>query len=205
MKTKKIATAACLILALALLSNSILAEPLKEYKLVLDIKPEVKVSQINIEVKETPDYREISNADYLWEIKSGENTLNSSFFYGKLNVFYDNANNATGIIESGGMFETEFEKVELYIPYYENADRIIVYQYNQTTNEKTPVLDIDVSMYARNITPKEEVIAEGITGEKTAKEEIPAEKKPDVIIYLVAGIIIFVVAIIIIRLRKKKS
>ncbi|MBU1019935.1 MAG: hypothetical protein KJ847_01865 [Firmicutes bacterium] len=160
---------AILIICLIVLSTSALAA-VTEYKVTLDTVDEIVLTDIQIEIKDFPDFRTDYSGEYVWRIYSGDNFLNFSYFDIEGVILYDSVNPETGEIDGGGELPVKLDEVELYIPYYANADRIAIFKINESTTEKTEVLGIDISDFA-----KEKIVVEG---SEEDSEETPEQTQP---------------------------
>jgi len=70
--------------------------------------------------------------------------INTIFFDIPKEILWDGINLETGNIENGGIIKFEQLSFEIYVPYYESAKEIIIY--DEQLNE---ALRIDVSMYSK--------------------------------------------------------
>ena len=128
-----------------------------EFKVLLDTQSEVKLQSITVEIKDFPDHRQYNQGDHLWELRDADTIYSSSYFYVNMPVFYDIADPKTGQIVDGGMKIVNLDEVEFFIPYHPNADRIIIYEVNQSSNDAWEILEIDVGRFAKNITTEKVV------------------------------------------------
>ena len=114
------------------------------YKLNLDYdKGAINISSLEIEFSQ----EKIENffGVYTAGIMDYDNeVLNLSFFDVPNEVLWDGVNPETGEIDRGGTIELEQVSFELFIPYYENAKEIIIYDGNLDE-----VARKDVSMYSK--------------------------------------------------------
>jgi len=198
-----------LVFCIIILSELCYSMPVHEYKLSLDTKNEFKLDKINIEVKDFFDNEYISAGDYLWEISDNENVLNYSFFGVEAIIYYDIVNPTTGLIDDGGEKKIRFDEGELFIPYYPNANKINIFKFNQSTEIKELVLEIDVSRFAKNLTNIKEKINE--TREKIVpliELDKAGDKREDVSFYMplliILILVVFLVFITKYKIFKKK-
>lgn len=120
-----------------------------------------------------------------------------------LKLIYDKFDEETEEAVSGGMIELNETKFNLKLPYYKNAQEIIIY--DKDLNKK---LTIDVSSYAKEI--PEKVEDKPIIEEEKEKsiEKIPeTEKKPtNYTLFIVFGLIaLLLFLIIVIKLNRNKN
>lgn len=108
---------------------------------------------------------------YSAEVLSFENqTLNLTSFYVSNEILYDEVDE-NGTIVGGGLLELNDFNFTIYVPYYENANEIIIYNENRT--EK---LRIDVSMYSKEVSD-EGIIGEGKSGETEKEKSTKTEEE----------------------------
>jgi hypothetical protein len=136
-----------------------------------------------------------------------------------LEVFYDQTDPDTGQIIGGGTIELNETEITLYVPYYENAKEIIIY--DQKTELK---LAIHVDKFSKEVSgivdEKEEIIEEvqkekqieeqeNKLGDENLESESEEETKTIPIWKWILGfvgllLIIFIVGIIVAVIRKSK-
>jgi hypothetical protein len=178
--------------------------PIYEYKLNLDTKTEIKLNRINIEIKDSSDFWYDSGGNYLWEILENEKILNYSYFDIEGFIYYDIVNPSTGLIDDGGKKEIKLNEKGLFIPYYPNANKISIFKFNQSTEFKELVLEIDVSRFAKNLTTPKEKIEEKEEGINiSTKSEGIEETAIENSFYIPFLIIIVLVALLVFLLRDK--
>ncbi len=149
---------------------------------------------------------EKTNALGFWlaEVTSfDEEILDLIFFDTGGEIFWDGLDPETDEINYGGIDYIENFDFTLYIPYYENAKKITIY--DESLNE---VLEIDISMYSKKIPSdysneltvknqtedkEEEIISKEIPEKSKSFEEKIAEK------WWVLGIILVILLIILIK------
>jgi len=200
MKIKKILI---LFLCMIIFSKLCYSIPVHEYRLNLDTKAEIQLDKIEIEVKDFSDYWFDGSGNYLWEISENENTLNYSYFDIEGYIYYDAINPETGLIEDGGKKEIILEEKELFIPYYSNADKISIFSFNQSTEDKELVLEVDISRFAKNLTSPKEKIEEEQEEIFPPKDFERIESKTKGNFFYVLLIIITLVTIVIFLMKDK--
>ena len=89
---------------------------------------------------------------YIAEVMSNnDKLLNLTFFSIPLTIMYDNVDKETGEIVSGGMLELDQVTHAIYIPYFENAKQLNIYD-----KDVEIVLTIDLQQYSKiSITEQE--------------------------------------------------
>lgn len=195
------------ILALVIILSTVAqALPLKEYKVSLDTKSEIKLDDIDVLVKDFPDYRLHFNGDHMWEIMENDKILNYSYFSVIEVIYYDIVNPETGKIDDGGMETKRLEKIELYVPYYPSADKIVISSVNESI--KTKVLEIDISRFVRNIKITREEKKEAEEGDGVQDAEVSSSKeygdtKDKKIVYALVSVSVIVILALIIFIRRK--
>ncbi len=123
--------------------------------------------------------------------------LNVSYFNIPLLIYWDSLDNKSGEITSGGVTELNKTEVTLFLPYYENAKEINIYDVNLAK-----ILSIDVSDFSKNNQIKiEEEINEPIKIQPIQKNQVIERKKYK--IYLVYIILAFLSILALIFLIKK--
>jgi hypothetical protein len=165
---KEILLLALLLVNLAFVSAQI--EPEIYYKLNLDYnKGKINISSLKMELSQ----EKIENIFGFYTVEIfdyNDEILNLIFFDVPNKVLWDGINPVTGEIDKGG--ETELEQVsfEIFVPYYENAKGIIIYNDNlEEVGRK------DVGEYSKQ-KPKQEVLKRDI-GEEEKKEITETPKK----------------------------
>ena len=173
------------------------------YKLNLDYdKGNISISSVEIEL--TREKIENIFGFYVAEVLDyHDEILNLTFFDVPNNILYDIVNPETGKIEDGGEMELEQVSFEIFVPYYENAKEIIIYNENLTE-----LIKKDVSEYSRQ-RPEEEVLEEDTERRKEVEEEI--SKKGGLIekvtnYWWILFVILFILIVILFySLSKKKK
>jgi len=101
--------------------------------------------------------------------------LNLSFFDVPNIILWDSVDEKTGEISFGGEVILDKVDFEIYVPYYENAKEIIIYDENLTELDK-----IDVSRYSkdyRKVSGTEETQENVSVQEEVKPEKISSEEK----------------------------
>lgn len=169
------------------------------YKLNLDYdKGNINISSIEMEFSE----EEIENVFGLYSLKVldyNEEILNITFFDIPNKVLYDMINPETGKIEGGGEVELEEVSFKIFVPYYENAKEIIIY--NETFDE---LIRKNIGEYSRF---DEGVSEEDIKDKEIKKisitEEDYLEKIKDY--WWILGLVLFVLIVVLFYSLKKKK
>jgi len=173
------------------------------YKLDLNYNQgEFSLNNLNIEFSDTS----IENyfGFYLADVIDSENeSLNLSFFDVPNEILYDEVDE-NGTIVGGGLMILNETNFTIYVPYYENANQIIIYDENLT--EK---LRIDISMYSTDeeieTSTEEEQIAKEEAERKEQEKEAETFSERLARNWWIFGIILLVLVIILIRSFVKKS
>ena len=114
---------------------SAIEEPLIYYKLTLDYSyGEIQVNSTDIEFSN----KQIENLFGFYSatiLDSDGNLLNLSLFDVPNEILYDTIDEETGEINGGGFLELNETEFEIFIPYYENAKEIVIY--NESLTELT--------------------------------------------------------------------
>lgn len=141
-----------------------------------------------------------SQGDYIAEIVSNDNiTLNLTHFGFSLRILYDTVDNKTGKISGGGMIYRNESNITLYLPYYENAKEINIYDENLTKK-----LTIDISQYSKKTAAKEEANMSEVKNE-TGKVAPEAKEKLDYSAYIIIGLWVIALIIALYYAYKKKK
>ncbi|MBT4935219.1 hypothetical protein HOL21_04565 [Candidatus Woesearchaeota archaeon] len=163
------------------------------------------ISYKSISVKPSQEELKTPEGTYITEVVSFDNQiLNVTFFDIPTFILIDYTNPETGEVDGGGMIELNESEVVLYVPYYENAQEINIYDWD--LNKK---LTINVGSYAKEIVDIKEIKeTEGLDEKEVSpSREIEGEKSIKKVLFAffvgVGGVILLI--IILIRLRKKKS
>ena len=114
------------------------------YKLNLNYNEgQINISSIEIQISQ--DQEKLFIGDYVAEVLDfEEQVLNFTFFNVPNEVYYDYVDPETGEIDGGGISELNQVSFELYVPYYEGAKEIIIY--NKFFEE---LAQIEVSSYSK--------------------------------------------------------
>ena len=161
-----------------------------------------KVSYTSIEVIPTSseNYPENIPGGYVAEIVDNEReVLYTDFFDIPLIGLYDNIDEETGEINSGGVIRLNETEISLFLPYFENADKINIYD-----EDVELIFSIDVAPYSKVVTPeKEPKMYKEVPEIETAQEEIK-KKVPVNYRLLIISVISLILIIILFLVFKKK-
>lgn len=194
-----------LVSMLILLVVSVSAQIDHYYKIDL-IYQQGNLSYKGVSVEPSEEKLKTPEGDYIAEVVSFDNKiLNLTYFDVSTKVFIDSVNPETGEIDYGAIIELNESEVTLYVPYYENAKEINIYDWD--LNKK---LSIEVGSYAKETAIVEEIEEEVV--EEDEKEVIPEEKvkeeKPikKVLfgVLIGVGIIAIFIFILVVFFRRKK-
>ena len=174
-------------------SASAIQEPLIYYKINLDYSygnisinsVDIELSNENLEFYNGFGFFSATILDYDGDL------LNLTLFNVPNQILYDTIDEETGEINGGGELELNQTNFDIYVPYYESAKEIKIY--NQNLSE---LIKEDVSEFSKEM-PKANGIAQA-QGNKTpaGKKEIPTENLTDKIAqYWWALVIILLVLI----------
>ncbi len=155
----------------------------------------IEVSSANIEFFQ----EEVENlfGDYTTKVLDYENNvLNISFFDVPNEILYDTVNPETGEISGGGILELNQTTFNLFIPYYENALRIIIYDENSVELAR-----IDVGEYSKEGLEETRDIEEG---ERESIEERASEAETIQKYWWVLLIILIILVVVLFYSLKKK-
>lgn len=197
-----------LILMLFMLVTSVSAQIAHNYKIDLTYQ-QGSISYKTISVEPSEEQLKTPEGLYIAEVVSFDNKiLNLTYFDISTTLFVDYLNSETGELGSGDIIELNESEVVLYVPYYENAKEINIYDWN--LNNK---LSIEVSSYAKETAIAEEIEetekVEAIAEEQVVPEETIDEhktiKKVLLGLLIAAGIVIMLVFISILLFRKKRN
>ena len=148
-----------------------------------------------------------TSGTFIAELISVDNKiLNLTFFEIPLIIFYDSIDPQTGEINGGGMKELNQSETTLYVPYYENAQEINIYNWSLTKLLTIPVNDLSKGKAAKEVirdetTTEEEDIPEA----ETAAAETTTTTIKKVGLGVGAGLAIFALLVLIIILIKRKK
>jgi len=184
-----------------MLSNLVIAHD-KYYNMELEYNNgNIKYINSNISIERIS----VNSGDYIADIISFDNKLlNRTSFSVQNVIFYDNIDNKTGEIVSGGSFLLNKTNFTIYLPYYENAKEIKISKLNITTNRYDKILTIDVSYYAREIPKDYKVAKENLTIKKETKE-VEETSGQNAIIYGFAGIILLLIVIVLYLIKRRND
>lgn len=140
-------------------------------------------------------------------ISADSRVLNRTFFAAPLTAFYDETDEETGRISRGGMIELNETTFPLYLPYFENAIEISVYDEN--LNHR---LRIDVSSLSKTAATQPTELAENGLSPEEGKEkrdteisrEIPPAQSKKVILYVLLALGAFALWRLIRKARNKQ-
>jgi len=174
------------------------------YKINLNyFKGDIDVNKIHIEFsqKEIKEYGfyHVEVLDYNREV------LDTTFFEVPNEVLWDEVDEETGEIVGGGLLVLDNVTFDIYVPYYENALEIVIYDENLTELDRVRVNQYSVEEEVRKDLREDE----GKTIEEDRKEKrfVPEEKIFDKVKeYWWVLIIVFVIllGVLINSLKKKK-
>lgn len=168
-----------------------------------------ELSYTTINVIPSTETLETPGANYIAEIiYSNNKAINRTYFGIPIEILWDGLNPITGKIDRGGSIKLNQSKVTLYLPYYENAREIRIY--DQDLNKK---LTLDVSSFAKETEtiaePEEQLLQHEEQDEKIVPEEEKAEPlsgTSQTLIWILIGLgLITLLTSIIIILRKRKK
>lgn len=134
-----------------LMMSFITAQTEKYYKLELEYdNGKINISSLDIQFEKE---KIESKGLYIAEIIDyDDNLLNLTFFDVPNKIFWDGINPETEGIDDGGKMELNQTSFEIFVPYYENAKKIIIYDENLIEITK-----IDVRVYSEQEEIKEEI------------------------------------------------
>ena len=184
---------------LIMLVFSVHAEMYHHYK--IDLKyDQGEISYTTLKVE--PSIKVIDNpgSDYIAEVINFDNKgINLTFFGIPTEILYDNWDPETGEIIGGGLRILNESEATIYIPYYENAKEIRIYDMNLKKKLTIPVDDL-----AKEIaTVDAEIKQTELTEDEVEKEEKSSLTQPLTGVLLGVGIIILLIVIIVLIKRKK--
>ena len=156
---------------------------------------------INLDVEISNEIIENYFGFYLVKVIDSENeSLNLSFFAVPNEILYDEVDE-NGTIVSGGLLILNETNFTIYVPYYKNANEIIIY--NENLTEK---LKIGVGMFSKVSGEElEKGVLEGEEPELTEEKEAETFTEKLAKKWWIFGIILLVLVIILIRSFVKKS
>ena len=166
------------------------------------------LSYKTISVEPSEEKLKTPEGDYIAEVVSFDNKiLNLTYFDISTKMFIDSVSPETGEIDYGAIIELNESEVTLYVPYYENAKEINIYDWD--LNKK---LSIGVGSYAKETAVTEEIEevekVEEVAEKKVVPEEKIEEEKPikKVLFGVLIGIgmVILLIFILMVFFRKKK-
>jgi len=202
MKMKK---SIILILMLFLLVASVSAQIDHFYSINL-VYQQGNLSYNIISVEPSEEKLKTPEGDYIAEVVSFDNeVLNLTYFDMSRKMFIDSVNPETEEIDYGAIIELNESEITLYVPYYENAKEINIYDWD--LNKK---LNIKVDSYAKETAIVEEVEGEIIEEDQkeiVPKKEIEKEEPIKKVLFGVLiglGILILLIFILVLFFRKKK-
>lgn len=159
-----------------------------------------------ISVEPSEEKLKTPEGDYIAEVVSFDNeVLNLTYFDMSRKMFIDSVNPETEEIDYGAIIELNESEITLYVPYYENAKEINIYDWD--LNKK---LNIKVDSYAKETAIVEEVEGEIIEEDQkeiVPKKEIEKEEPIKKVLFGVLiglGILILLIFILVLFFRKKK-
>ena len=184
-----------------MLSNLVIAHD-KYYNVELEYnKGNIKYTNSNISIERIS----VNPGDYIADIMSFDNKLlNRTSFSVQNVIFYDNIDNKTGEIVSGGSFLLNKTNFIISLPYYENAKEIRIYKYDAITNKYNKILTIDVSYYAKDKPKDYKAINENLTIKEEIKEREEVSGQ-NAIIYGFAGIILLLIVIVLYLIKRRND
>lgn len=170
------------------------------------------LSIVNIKISEFELFEKWEIGEYAVDIISFENViLNYTYFESYELWVVEEIYEKYGIITDGEMEIIRKQEINLILPYYPKAKKIVISKMNQTTNEKTKVLEIDVSRFAKNLTitqgieegldePQEPEITEEIKPPKDHEEE----KSRNYILILVTILLVLLIVFGYLLMKRRK-
>ena len=152
---------------------SSIQEPQIYYKLNLDYNKE-NISINSTEIEFSNENLENVFGFYFADIvNSSYDSINFTFFDVPKDVIWEGINPKTKEIDRGGILELEQVSFNIYVPYYENAKEIIIYDENLIE-----IVREDVSIYSKQY-EKESIVNESIKKEIDKKKQIEEERIDD--------------------------
>lgn len=172
------------------------------YKLNLDYNlGEINITSLEIEFSQEKyeNYFGFWTADVL-DYEHG--ILNTSFFEIPNKILWDEIDPETGEISGGGEGELDEVSFEIYLPYYENAKEIVIYDESLDEVAKINIGEYSKERMEEKVIDEKKQTEEGFE-EKISKEITLTEKLAK---YWWIFIIVFVILIIVLfnSLKKKK-
>lgn len=158
-----------LILMLGMVLISCVSAHQTYYRLDLNYSYEdIDISNLDIELSEDLVY---SYGDYFVEVV-GYEVLNMTFFDVPNKILWDGVDEETGEISFGGEDILDEVDFEIYVPYYENAKEIIIYDGDLNELDR-----IDVSMFSRDYREVSEEEIEKVEKKNVSEGEIVRPEK----------------------------
>ena len=145
---------------------------------------------------------------YIAEVVSFDNKiLNLTFFDIPTEMFVDYADPETGEIVGGDIIKLNQSSVTLYVPYFENAQEINIYDWDLNKKLTLKVSDFakDTVVSVEGVGEEEAKIKEGATTAPSEMVEKEPEKSMWWLIFIGLGILLLLVLLIIVIVRNRKK
>lgn len=136
------------------------------------------------------------------ELLSDNGTLlNTTFFDVPLTILYDIIDNTTGEVNGGGELNLNTSETTIYLPYYENAKELDIYDQNYNL-----VLSIDLSPYSKSIKQNITAVTTPIQAANLTVPSTTNINKYSNYFYLIIPVfIVLIIVIFILRRRSKQT
>jgi hypothetical protein len=158
----------------------------------------------NIKVIPSNEDLTIPEGKYIAELVSLDNQiLNITFFAFPLTILWDGVNEETGEIDRGGMIELNQTEIILFIPYFENAQEINIYDWDLNKKLTIPLTDFSEETLVENFEedPMEKQSQQFIEKENS---ETSQTENSYLWLWLTLGFVFILALIMIIRMIRKK-
>jgi hypothetical protein len=178
----------------------------------IDLKYESgKITSEGIRIVRDEPFKQKDYGLYKAEIISfNDVALNYTYFDLDLIRAYDFLDEKTGKIIGGQIVYLNESDINLVLPYYDNAQKILIYLINVSNDEKYEIMEIDVSKFAKNRTAIENVegkIVEPPRTEPTSEIKPPKvlgeEETVNYVLILILLLIVLIIFVYIIVKRRK--
>jgi hypothetical protein len=180
---------------------SAINDPYMYYKLNInyslqDDKETISVDSLNIEFSSEKIWNKIGF--YKIEVLDNDRKLGELYFDIPKTALIDYVHENTSMIVSGGEIILNETFLEIYIPYFSDAEEIVIY--DDMSNE---IVKIDVSMYSIN---KEKTIhKDDLMGYTDKTDSLENKNKSNLKYYAIFVMLVLLIILILIFIRNKKS
>ena len=188
------------LLLVLLLSLSVAAQVPHYYELELQYH-EGEISLQDLQVKPLLAVEETSGA-YAAEVVSVDNDILDITFFGfSTFVLFDAVNPETGEVDRGGLAELNQTEMVVYVPYFDNAKEINIYDGDLDLKLSVPVASFAQEVAREKVIREEELLEER---EFIRVEEPPKRIVRPMIVGSAAAIIFLIVIFILMHIRRKR-